>query len=345
MHGSFMEEIGSDEVLEEAYAWLCKRREHYSHNDDVWQVRYRWEEIKPQLQAQLLQGDYSFSPLRRVHLQGQCLEIWTALDSLVLKSMAIVLAKHLAPKLSRRCTHLAGNGGAKAAVRGVLNHLPKNKFVFRTDVKHYYASIRHDILFTQLQQHFTDERLLDLLWQYMRRTVYDDGLYEDIEQGISLGCPLSPLMGALFLDLLDKRMEATGLLYVRFMDDWVVLAPTRWKLRQAVRIVNETLAKLHVQQHPDKTFIGRTERGFAFLGYQMNEAGLTGVAPPTKKRFIERVRQLYEQGAGESRIGQYVRRWLVWVKSGLPCCDVDDVLLRDIRLSLPCLPSLAIRMS
>jgi len=52
---------------------------------------------------------------------------------------------------------------------------------------------------------------LDLLSQYMRRTVYDDGMYEDVVKGISLGCPLSPLMGALFLDVLDQRMEATGL--------------------------------------------------------------------------------------------------------------------------------------
>ena len=28
-----------------------------------------------------------------------------------------------------------------------------------------------------------------------------------------------------------------GLFYVRFMDDWVILAPTRWKLRGAVRAV------------------------------------------------------------------------------------------------------------
>ena len=45
-------------------------------------------------------------------------------------------------------------------------------------------------------------------------------------QGISLGCPLSPIMAALFLDVLDRRMEVIGLVYVRFMDDWVVLAPT-----------------------------------------------------------------------------------------------------------------------
>jgi hypothetical protein len=33
----------------------------------------------------------------------------------------------------------------------------------------------------------------------------------------------------------------------------------RWKLRAAVRIVNETLAELKVEQHPNKTFIERIE--------------------------------------------------------------------------------------
>lgn len=120
-------------------------------------------------------------------------------------------------------------------------------------------------------------------------------------------------------------MEKTGLFYARFMDDWVVLAPTRWELRRAIRIVNETLAKLRVEQHPDKTFIGRIERGFSFLGYQINKAGLVGVAPPTTKRFVERVRRLYEQGADLCRIGDYVRRWLIWVRSG--------VASRDVRLA------------
>ena len=77
-----------------------------------------------------------------------------------------------------------------------------------------------------------------LLWQYMNRTVCFGETYRDIIRGISLGCPLSPLMGALYLKPLDDVMAATGLFYVRFMDDWVVIAPTRWKLRKAVREVN-----------------------------------------------------------------------------------------------------------
>ena len=155
-----------------------------------------------------------------------------------------------------------------------------------------------------------------MLWGYIHRTVYDDGIYEDIHRGITLGCPLSPLMGALYLKQLDERMAETGLFYARYMDDWVVLAPTRWKLRKAIRVVNETLAELEVEKHPDKTYIGRISRGFDFLGYTFSSAGL-GIAPQTIERFVERMTRLYEQGVGAIRIGEYVRLWWRWVRAGV----------------------------
>jgi len=180
----------------------------------------------------------------------------------------------------------------------------------------YYASIDHDILLGLLEQAVPDKRVLDLLRQYVRRTIYDGGLYEDVERGISLGCPLSPLMGAFYLKLLDERVEKTGLAYARFMDDWVILAPSRWKLRAAIRLVNETLAELHVEQHPDKTFIGRISRGFDFLGYAFTPAGLD-VAPQTVERCVQRLSRLYEQGVDMIHIGAYVRCWHSWARSGL----------------------------
>lgn len=64
-------------------------------------------------------------------------------------------------------------------------------------------------------------------------------LYTTVTRGISPGCPLSPVMAALYLEPLDRRMEATGLAYARFMDDWVILAPTRWSLRRAVRTLHQ----------------------------------------------------------------------------------------------------------
>ncbi len=57
-------------------------------------------------------------------------------------------------------------------------------------------------------------------------------------------------MGAFFLHELDQRMARMGLFYVRFMDDVLVLAPTRWKLRRAVQAVNAVLDGLRLEKHP-----------------------------------------------------------------------------------------------
>ena len=50
------------------------------------------------------------------------------------------------------------------------------------------------------------------------------------------------------------------------MDDVLVLARSRWQLRRAVKVVNQALGALSLEKHPAKTFIGRIERGFDFLG-------------------------------------------------------------------------------
>ena len=141
-----------------------------------------------------------------------------------------------------------------------------------------------------------------------------------------MGCPLSPLMAAIYLKPLDDRMVPLNLFYVRFMDDWLVLAPTRWKLRAAVKCVNGTMAELKVEQHPNKTFVGRISRGFDFLGYRISSAGLIGLATQSVQQTVERINQLYEQGADEIRIGQYVRRWWAWVRGGI-CREFPPELL------------------
>ncbi len=82
------------------------------------------------------------------------------------------------------------------------------------------------------------------------------------------------------------------------MDDVIVLAPTRWKLRRAVRIVNEILNGLRLEKAPEKTFIGRVERAFDFLGYRLSPQGIT-LAEATWKRFRERALRLYERDRRE----------------------------------------------
>jgi RNA-directed DNA polymerase len=237
--------------------------------------------------------------------------LWAARDALVLKALAIVRCQRL--DFPPSCYHVAGKDGekrgAKAAVRHICSRLRSNQFVFRSDVKSYYASIDHAVLLALLHERIADRRVLDLVGQYLFRTVDENGLYTTVTCGISLGCPLSPVMAALYLEPLDRGMEATGVTYARFMDDWVILASTRWSLRRAVRLVNQTLRELRVEQHPDKTFIGRIERGFTFLGYWITKLGVTGVAPATWQAFRERVARLYEHWAIRSALAAVGAQW------------------------------------
>ena len=104
------------------------------------------------------------------------------------------------------------------------------------------------------------------------------------------------------------------------MDDIIVLAPTRWKLRRVVKTLNRELHALQLEKHPDKTFIGRIEKGFDFLGYGFTPRSLT-VARKKIENFLERALRLYEQEPGERwgspRLESYVIRWRRWATAGL----------------------------
>lgn len=76
-----------------------------------------------------------------------------------------------------------------------------------------------------------------------------------------------------------------------------------------------------LEKHLGKTFIDRAERGFSFLGYHLTPEGIT-VARTTVDNMIERIARLYEQGAGTTGIGQYVRRWGKGVSDGLGSVDL-----------------------
>ena len=316
MDHSLTERLASDIVLDDAYRWLCARREHHSHKCDVWDVRWRWDELKPRIQENLRAGNYAFDPMREIRAEDEIIELWSARDALVLKALSRVLSEHLDPIVSKQCRHIVGRGGAKRAVQAAKATVNSQDHVMKSDVKGYYASIDHFVLYELLRQCISDGNVLRLLWGYMRRTVCYGGTCREVTRGISLRCSLSPLMGALSLKPLDDAVQQAGFFYARFMDDWVIIAPTRWKLRRAVSLVNRTLAFLKLEKHPDKTFIGKASRGFDFLGYSITPSGIS-VAQESLQRLDERITRLYEHGADIIRIGRYIRRWIQWAVAGI----------------------------
>tara|TARA_R110001583_G_scaffold72902_2_gene203564 strand:- start:3694 stop:4248 length:555 start_codon:yes stop_codon:yes gene_type:complete len=179
-------ELVNTDLIDEAYAWLCKQRKHFPVNSDVWHCRFHWESIKPKLIRDLSTNRFTFQPLQKVtKSSGEVIHLWTSIDSLVLKLLSLVLQRYLPS--SKLCTHPKGHGGSKQTVTSIQAELPNNTFVFRTDVKSYYESINHEILLDKLSVYIKDKIVLNLLAQYLKRSVESGGLFTDITKGISSG--------------------------------------------------------------------------------------------------------------------------------------------------------------
>ena len=202
-------------------------------------------------------------------LEGRKMALWSESSRSLLQHQTRVIAQQLAPAITRSCTHVRGHGGVKGALRQIQRRMPKAKFVARFDIAAYYTSMRHDVIEAQVAATALDAHHRKLIADYLALPdLQDTGV------GMVASGGLSPLLGALYLTPLDRRMDRLCkgkrlVHYVRYMDDIVLLARTRWQLRRAIAALHEEITPLGLRLHRVKRFIGRTTQGFDFLGYQI----------------------------------------------------------------------------
>ena len=299
--------------LDEALAWLLVRR-----NDcpDVRAIQRDWPAFKTRIRAQILHGHYQFSPLRVFSVEGGTVGRWTAEDALLIKALSNLLQWRLRGRFNRVCYSVAGGGGMKAACRTLNAKLCDYRYCFKSDVANYYYSINHHLLLCQLEKNIHDKRLIRLVGQCLNRVEVYQAEHRLVYRGICKGCSLSPLLGNLYLLMLDQTMEKRGCTMIRFMDDFIILTKTRHQLRRAIKDVYTVLKTLELHLAKAKTYIGPIARGFDFLGYHFSPHGL-GVGKKSVSRMREKVLRLYERGACATRIEGYLTHWMRWLKAGL----------------------------
>jgi RNA-directed DNA polymerase len=271
---NLMSRVTSREVLDTALEHIRKVRISDAHNSDIWHLKFHWKRYRNEIRTKLLAGKYQLSPVTVFKGQdGQYYSRWSAADSVVLKALSLVLKHVIGDAMTKRCTHLKGNGGVAGALKVIDNKILDYEFVLKSDVADFYA----------------DKRIIAILSQYMNRLEIVCGEYKLIDRGISKGCPLSPLMGAIILKSLDTVISRK-FPYVRYMDDWVILTKTRKELRQVVKQMHTVMQRLKFKLAYDKTYIGRTKNGFNFLGKRFGPAGIIGLADITLEEFFDKKR-------------------------------------------------------
>lgn len=337
---------GAYQRMKEAWQWLCEQRSTAPEDADIWHVRWQQFAEGPayltQLVNSLLRGEYRLSPLLLCGKGEQRKAIWGAQDALVLKWVALSLQNVL--PLHSSCEHTKGHGGGKQSIQrlhllltatenekkmppeGLSPFSRGYRWVCRTDIRGYYRNINKATLLSQVKRHVRSDVLCGLVEQYLYYTVEDGGMFHTPEKGISRGCPLSPLMGALHLYDMDEHFsEQKNIHYARYMDDVIILAKSRWQLRRHTKQLMQWFRDYGFEAHPDKTFIGRAEKGFDWMGAWLKREGVTDIAPRAKANHREKVRRLYERLARvplwarkrerqrvNAKVSTYRKRWTIW---------------------------------
>lgn len=308
---------------QEAYRWLCRQRRNAPANADVWHLRFHWQREGTALRQCVEQGRYRLSPMQAItNGAGEALAMWSAQDALVLKWVALRVAPYL--PVHERCHHVKGYG-CRHSLQQVDAALRQQNYrhVYRTDIRGYYRHIRKDQLAMLVCKWVADPVLCGLILQFIDYSVEDGGEFYTPQQGISRGCALSPLLGASLLHHVDAHFAAnTEVFYVRYMDDFLLLSPRRWPLRRAIRQLHDFLQPGGFELHPDKTQLGRLEKGFDWLGLWFGPEGTT-IAPRALNNHRERCLRLYEQArrrglsesAANERVRAYQARWEQWANS------------------------------
>ena len=153
-------------------------------------------------------------------------------------------------------------------------------YVIKADISKYFASIRHDVLMTEIGCGISDADVLWLMRRIYSAYGHDDGV------GVPVGALSSQLGGNILLNPLDHFAKDDLALhyYVRYMDDFVVIVRDREEAARMLELLGGAVNALALTLNP-KTAYHPWQRGVDFCGYRIWP---THILP--RKRNIKRAR-------------------------------------------------------
>lgn len=158
-------------------------------------------------------------------------------------------------------------------------------WVLKCDIRKFFDSIQHSILFEKIQQEYDFDKdtreLIDLL-------VYS---FENIKgKGLPLGNVTSQLFANIYLSEFDWCVkQSLGVkYYFRYCDDFIIILPNRKSAEKILQSIKKELGSIELVLHPQKVWVRKVKQGIDFLGYVILPRNIV-LRSTTKRRIYRRV--------------------------------------------------------
>jgi hypothetical protein len=157
----------------------------------------------------------------------------------------------------------------------------RNGYVLRADISKFFYTVDHEILFGIISRRIADKKVLRLCWEIISssedsrfRTFFPgDELFAVLRPtGIPIGNLTSQLFANIYLNEVDQfiKQKLGWKRYLRYMDDFLLFAPEKARLWEALSEIGQFLAQnLRLNLHPVKRSVSPVRSGIDWVGYRI----------------------------------------------------------------------------
>jgi len=181
------------------------------------------------------------------------------------------------------------------------------RYFLRTDIKSFFTKIPKDVVQKIVEGVTDDSKFLSLFESAITTELSNleqlgkkRELFPIHEIGVAQGSCLSPLMGNIVLAEFDSKMNSNDVLCVRYIDDFIILAPSKQVLGVYLKRANKILTNLGMETYKPhdgsgKCEIGATNLSFSFLGCQISQGKIIRPNRASWKRLLASLKLEFDE--------------------------------------------------
>ena len=284
---------------------------------------------KEGLVKSLYEGNYHPHPVRRVTIakdngKSRSLGIPTVVDRVIQQAISQVLNEIYDPTFSQHSFGFRPKRSAHQALKSCKEIITAGyRYAVDLDLEKFFDTVHHSNLIELLSRRIKDGRVISLIHKYLNAGVQIGDRLEATKEGVPQGGPLSPLLGNIMLNELDKELERRGHKFVRYADDVVIFCKSKRGAERVMRSISKFIEeRLSLRVNKDKSQVCYVNK-VKFLGYSFylykGEVRLR-VHPKSISKMKARIKLLTSRSNGwgnerrKAALGQFIVGWVNYFK-------------------------------
>lgn len=140
-------------------------------------------------------------------------------------------------------------------------------WVVDADITGFFDNIDHEIQLAEVNRRIADGKVLKMIRAFLEAGVMEEMKVRYASTGTPQGGVISPLLANIFLHAMDEQLQARGISWVRYADDFLLLCDTREEAESAMAAVTGILEGMKLTLSPEKSRISHLDEGFDFVGW------------------------------------------------------------------------------